>query len=288
MNKAYLRSSSKPITSNYKLDKVNKNPISKSHSNIDLNISTFEKICKLQSLLKEVASMKERFVNNKEKMIIQIEKNCFNFFKSKIAIKEIYDYISSKKYINYTLSEDIQNDLASSYELISPLIFSFRNSNKKILQLIEKCPKENYDYLSNFLVNFFYENILNPSFCQDDFMVIIYLLLEKIIENNSLNDSCLTYLENTFLYYLFINFTRKEDIRNYLCDILSDLILNIEKSVIGTLSPEIYKINEFLIEKNNEINKFQNLEKNDLRQSLYEKSKLSDSIYIKFDNFFLI
>ena len=283
MNKAYLRSSSKPITSNYKLDKVNKNPISKSHSNIDLNISTFEKICKLQSLLKEVASMKERFVNNKEKMIIQIEKNCFNFFKSKIAIKEIYDYISSKKYINYTLSEDIQNDLASSYELISPLIFSFRNSNKKILQLIEKCPKENYDYLSNFLVNFFYENILNPSFCQDDFMVIIYLLLEKIIENNSLNDSCLTYLENTFLYYLFINFTRKEDIRNYLCDILSDLILNIEKSVIGTLSPEIYKINEFLIEKNNEINKFQNLEKNDLRQSLYEKSKLSDSIYITYN-----
>ena len=288
MNSSLLRLST-TVTSNInqKLEKPNHLSLLRSNSNIsDLNnITTFEKICTLQRLLKEVTSMKERFENNKEKMKIQINKNCSNFYKSKIAIKEIYDYVSSKKYINYKLSEDIKIDLASGYEFISPLMFAFRNSNKKILQLIEKCPKENYDYLSNFLVNFFYENILNPSFCQEDFMVIVYLLLEKLIEKNVPNSLLLnniptysTYLDNTFLYYLFINFTRKEDIRNYLCVILSDLILNIENSVIGTLSPEIYKINEFIISKMNEINKLKNEENiKDNRTTIYTHSKTSDS-----------
>ena len=288
MTSSFLRlSTNAPNIINQKLEKPNKLSLLRSNSNIEAlnNITTFEKICTLQSLLKEVTSMKERFENNKEKMKIQINKNCYNFYKSKIAIKEIYDYVSSKKYKNYMLSEDIKVDLASSYEFISPLMFAFRNSNKKILQLIEKCPKENYDYLSNFLVNFFYENILNPSFCQEDFMVIVYLLLEKIIEKNVPNSLLLnnipaysTYLENTFLYNIFINFTRKEDIRNYLCVILSDLILNIENSVIGTLSPEIYKINEFIISKKNEINKLNNQDNaNKKRLSIYSTSKTCDS-----------
>ena len=292
MSQPYLRLSTKANSEmGPHMEKINKMSLIRSNSNLNEynnKTTTFEKICTLQSLLKEVTSMKERFENNKEKMEIQIKKNCYNYYKSKISIQEIYDYVLKKKYINYILSEDIQSDLSSSYEFIFPLMFSFRNSNKKILDLIEKCPKENYDYLSNFLVNYFYENILNPSFCQDDFIILIYLLLEKIIEKNvpltllgNDNPAYAKFLDNTFLNYLFNYFTRKEDIRNYLCVILSDLILDIENSIIGTLSPQIYKINEFLIEKKGELKKLKNYENN--RKSSFHENQFKESATITYD-----
>ena len=292
MSQAYLRLSTKTNSEmGPRMEKINKISLIRSNSNLNEynnKTTTFEKICTLQSLLKEVTSMKERFENNKEKMEIQIKKNCYNYYKSKISIQEIYDYVLKKKYINYILSEDIQSDLSSSYEFIFPLMFSFRNSNKKILDLIEKCPKENYDYLSNFLVNYFYENILNPSFCQDDFIVLIYLLFEKTIEKNvpltllgNDNPAYAKFLDNTFLNYLFNYFTRKEDIRNYLCVILSDLILDIENSIIGTLSPQIYKINEFLIEKKGELKKLKNYENN--RKSSFHENQFKESATITYD-----
>ena len=44
------------------------------------NFTTFEKIIILQNLLKEIISIKERFEDNKNKMIEKIYLNCYNFF----------------------------------------------------------------------------------------------------------------------------------------------------------------------------------------------------------------
>ena len=74
-------------------------------SDIDI-LSTFNKICLAQNLLKEMNSFKERFDDNKNKMIDEIGQNCLKFYKKKIMIKEIYDNFEQNnldKYINYNV-----------------------------------------------------------------------------------------------------------------------------------------------------------------------------------------
>ena len=91
MSQPYLRLSTKANSEmGLRMEKINKMSLIRSNSNLNEynnKTTTFEKICALQSLLKEVTSMKERFENNKEKMEIQIKKNCYNYYKSKISIQ---------------------------------------------------------------------------------------------------------------------------------------------------------------------------------------------------------
>ena len=59
------------------------------------NYPTYAKISLLQSLLKEMTSIKERFEDNKNDILKKIRKNCSLYYKNKISTKEIYDYCIS-------------------------------------------------------------------------------------------------------------------------------------------------------------------------------------------------
>lgn len=121
-------------------------------------LSTFNKIIKLQNFCKEMISTKERFGKNKTEMISKINKNCFNYYKNKIKMKEIYDYCQSKKpeeHIDYVLIENPELYLDNKYDNIYNFLFMLRNNNKMMLKLIEYCPEVNYEQLSDFIVNFF-------------------------------------------------------------------------------------------------------------------------------------
>ena len=130
-------------------------------------MSTFEKVVKLQNILKEIASMKIRFEANKDQILSKIKINTFKFYENKINMKEIYDYCQSdnlEDYIKYELiSEPIEyfdekgKDL---YKDIYEFFFLIRNNNKLMLKLIDKCDKEDYENLSDFLVNFCYEDTI--------------------------------------------------------------------------------------------------------------------------------
>ena len=151
-------------------------------------MSTFEKVVKLQNILKEIASMKIRFEANKDRILEKIKDNTFKFYENKINMKEIYDYCQSdnlEDFIKYELiSEPIEyfdekgKDL---YKDIYEFFFLIRNNNKLMLKLIDKCDKEDYENLSDFLVNFCYEDTINSSFIQEELMLLIYLILEKNI-----------------------------------------------------------------------------------------------------------
>ena len=74
---------------------------------------TFNKLLIAQNLLKEMYSLKERFEENKNKMIGEIEKNCFKYFKNKLHAKEIYDYFESnnlEEHIDYKLINNNDNN----------------------------------------------------------------------------------------------------------------------------------------------------------------------------------
>ena len=202
-------------------------------------MSTFEKVVKLQNILKEIASMKIRFEANKDQILSKIKINTFKFYENKINMKEIYDYCQSdnlEDFIKYELiSEPIEyfdekgKDL---YKDIYEFFFLIRNNNKLMLKLIDKCDKEDYENLSDFLVNFCYEDTINSSFIQEELMLLIYLILEKnilklpkeILNNDNNISFDLFRNDENLIYHLLRSLSRKADVRNFLCSILLDSI----------------------------------------------------------------
>ena len=219
-------------------------------------LSTFNKIIKLQNFCKEMISTKERFSKNKTEMISKINKNCYNYYKNKIKMKEIYDYCQSKKpeeHIDYILIEKPELYLDTKYDNIYNFLFMLRNNNKMMLKLIEYCPEANYEQLSDFIVNFFYEDTINSSFIQEELMLLIYLIFEKNLYEklpNEIkiedNDISFDFFRNNknILYYIIKSLTRKADIRNFLCSILVENILKLEGNR-KYLSPDVFSPKNF-------------------------------------------
>ena len=200
-------------------------------------LPTYKKICILQGLLKEMKSIKERFEDNKEDMLERIKKNCYNYYNSKIGMKEIYDYCESENpevHINYVLIENSEEILASNYQILYDILFILRDNNDIMIKIIKNCPTNSYDQLADFLVNFFYVNTINSTFNEEELMVIIYLIIEDLIMNklpktsstiNNKNDNA---FNNSILYNIFMSITRKADVRNFTCTVLTESLLKLE------------------------------------------------------------
>ena len=225
--------------------------------NINLkSFSTIQKILLLQQVLKEMTSIKQRFLDNKNKMIQKIDFNCYTYFKNKIYMKKVFDYCISRKpeeNKDYQLIEDSKLYLKNIYEPLYDLFFLIRNNNSLMFKIIELLDKLVYEDFSDFFVNYLYENIIKSSFVNDQLILMIYLLLEKLIIkslpddiNTNLNkDIPITYLKDSFLFYIFKALTRKIDVRNFLCTILNDFLLKLE-SFTMPLSVEINIVNRYV------------------------------------------
>ena len=222
-------------------------------------LTTINKIIKLQKLLKEMISMKKRFETIKTNIIDKINKNCFNFYKNKIGIKEIYDYCQSKKpeeNTSYTLVKDskqfFQDINRDIYDDVYNFLFFIRNNNKIMLQLIDKCDIKDYEELCVFLTNFCYEDTINSSFIQEELMLLIYLIFEKNIYEklpeqikNTDNEFSFSIFRNkeNIIYYILRSLSRKADIRNFLCSILVDSITKLQEDRKHLLSNFFYPNN---------------------------------------------
>ena len=231
------------------------------------NLTTFQKIIKLQEDLKIISSIKQQFEENRRKMIEKIILGCQNYFKNKISMKKIFDYCTNnepEKVYEYILLTDKQakESLGNNYNNLFNFFFILRNDNNLMLKLIENFEKENYEDIGDFLVNFCYEDTINNSFIQEEMLILIYLLLEKYIfkidinnNNNNLSyeDYYETYIKSNILYPIFIALTRKADVRNYLCNILSDIILYME-NLGNILTVDIGNIHDIIRQNEEEKN----------------------------------
>ena len=223
-------------------------------------LNTIEKIIKLQEDLKIVASIKQQFEGNQKKMIEKMNKFCLNYYKNKINMKKIFDYCSDanpEKDYEYNLltTEQAKNVLKDKYNDVFEFIFLLRNDNSLMLKILDNCSSDGYPDISDFLVNFCYEDTINSTFLQEDMLLLIYLLIEKCIikimpkleelkdQNNK--DIYGDYFKNNILYYIFLSLTRKADIRSYLCSILPENILRVE-NLRSPLTVEISLINIYL------------------------------------------
>ena len=224
--------------------------------------NTLEKIIKLQEDLKIVASIKQQFEGNQKKMFEKMNKFCSNYYKNKINMKKIFDYCSdtdAEKNYEYNLltTEQAKDILQDKYNDVYDFIFLIRNDNNLMLKIIDNSEKDGYEDISDFLVNFCYEDTINSSFLQEDMLILIYLLIEKCIikimpeldEKTKQNQNDINiyekYIKSNILYYIFISLTRKADIRNYLCSILPESIIRVE-NFRSPLSVELGRITDYL------------------------------------------
>ena len=170
--------------SKLKIEQKNGNQIINKNNYIE-SLPTFSKIGLAQNLLKEMYSLKERFEDNKNKMIDKIEQNCLKYYKNKIYSKEIYDYFETnnlEEHFDYNLTNDLKDIIQNIlYEPIYNFLFTLRNNNNLVIQIINNCNPKYYKEISNFIIHFFYEDISNCTFFQEELFLIIYLYFEDLI-----------------------------------------------------------------------------------------------------------
>ena len=228
-------------------------------------LPTYEKICILQNLLKELISIKGRFEKNKNIMIDRIKANCKDYYKSQIGMKAIYDYCKSdnpEKYYNYVLVDNIEERFGKeNYDIIYKVIFLLRNNNDLLFNLIVNCQKSSFEELADFLVNFFFNNTIDSSFNEEELIIIIYLIIEQKIlneeieagEEKNLNN---IFCKNSFIHYIFKYLTRKPDVRSFTYSILSNYIIQFEEyNDTISIDTKILKNNFIPRLRNNSINR---------------------------------
>ena len=278
-------------------------------------LPTIQKIFIVQNLLKEMISIKERFHDNKQKLIDKMDSNSFKYFKNSILIKQIYDYSGSKTLevpLNYSLSKDKIEELSKFEEenknFVIDFFFELRNNNSLMIKIMEEMNSEYYEQLSYFIVHFLYENPTSSSSSQDELILITYLIFDNFIPKflrDLINEEMLmansedSEKKKNFLYYYFLAFTRKAEIRNYISSILYDNIIELENSQRAfnlkirsihksIIEEENEKLKKVLKKKNSTFNtqissKIEQMVKN---QSILHKSTLAnDSCDLKNDNY---
>ena len=230
-------------------------------------LPTIQKIFIVQNLLKEMISIKERFHDNKQKLIDKMDSNSFKYFKNSILIKQIYDYCGSKKLevpLKYSLSKDKIEELSKFEEenknFVIDFFFELRNDNSLMIKIMEEMSNEYYEQLSYFIVHFLYENPTISSSSQDELILITYLIFDNFIPKflrDLVNEEMLmvnsedSEKKKDFLYYYFLAFTRKPEVRNYISSILYDNITELENSQ-RAFNLQIRSIHKSIIEEENE------------------------------------
>ena len=298
-----------PIKSNNINPKIN-NFYNKVRNINDLNnISTFDKIIMLQKLLKELSSIKGRFESNINKLRDKIIKKCYEYFKDKIFIKEIFDYCAEYKpeyHKSYILIENnIQYLDTNLYQMINDFYFLIRNENIMTIQIIKLSQEYVHKELSDFFINFFYENVINSSFIQDELLLIIYLLSDDLLfdsfpsninisktNNNNLYKSLIN--EKKFIFWAFQSLTKKIDVRNFINSILGPIILKME-NFRNSYSTDLKIANKFLGQRDKNIhhsfaklktidkNKFYSFQKK--KKRVNDLSKIQQGMYCKGNTF---
>ena len=216
--------------------------------------------------LKEEVALNDIFFENRDDLLKKIENNCFDYYKERIAIQEIYDHNrqnknktnEDKKRIKYVVSENPQSELPQCFDPLLKLMFYFRNNNDLTLKLIENCPKDNesFEILANFICNYFYVNIFSSTFLNENLLTLIYHLLEKEIDQLKNEKSSLNFLDSSrsFTAILLKHLSRRDEVKAYLEKILKQLLISTagllpnqkNKMFIGF---DIDKIKEFLSQK---------------------------------------
>ena len=204
----------------------------------------------LKFFLQDKASLEASVNLLKTKTVEQFSTKCKEIYTKKIEI--ILQTEKNRKLISQGIKlsggyEDISSKIQVSdgisglpTEAIPAFLFIFRENNHLMLKLIENIDNKLYDILVPFLCHFFYENFYMESTEQEEIIYIIYLLLEKEIDQ-LLTPSEQTFLDDSFIAKFLKEIGTRYEIKNYIDIILNELIANLEESYCNFYFLDIIK-----------------------------------------------
>ena len=210
----------------------------------------------LKFFLQDKASLEASVNLLKTKTVEQFSTKCKEIYKKKIEIQLSIE--KNRKIISQQIKgyDDIWSNTTVSdgisglpTDAIPDFLFLFRENNHLMLKLLENVDSKQIDILVPFLCHFFYENFYMESTEQEEIIYIIYLLLEKEIDQ-LLTPSEQTFLDNSFISKFLEEMGSRYEIKNYIDIVLNELISNLEESYSKFYSLEISKISKNL--KNDE------------------------------------
>ena len=128
------------------------------------------------------------------------------------------------------IDENDEKNILDDLKLYLPhLMFSLWENPKIMASILQNADINDVkNYLANFIVNNFYENILSPNFIEENLIYVLTLLLNS--EINSLLDAekHSLFLEGTCSGYLLEELRKKKDIQTFFKNIITESIENLE------------------------------------------------------------
>ena len=194
----------------------------------------------LKNLLREKSTFESSVKLLKTTTIDKFISNCCDIYKEKIQINILAEknkqiFSTWKKNKGKDIPDSLPNilvkkDLSDLCEdsCIKDFLFYFRENNEYMLELINCVKKEKRKDLVPFLCHFFYENFFMENQEQEELLYLIYLLMEKEVDNLD-SPSVLSFLDNSFLGDFLYEMSNKYEIRNYIDIVLNSLIREIEE-----------------------------------------------------------
>ena len=227
-----------------------------------LEVNTFSKLKNINKLLEKKKSLELSTNFIKQNTLDQLISNYCEIFKYKISMflfsEETNSILLDNQYI-----PDIDNKIeisGDSKELcygtcLKDFLFYFRENNSEIIKIVELLPEDKKIDFSFFLCNLLYGNFFDEKSGQDEFFLMIYLLLEREInglsspmEDNFLNDSFMNKVLKIFLL--------RDDIKKYINQVLISEIKKINETCFKYNSMDIIRnskkhYKEYMNYKNN-------------------------------------
>ena len=158
-------------------------------------------------------------------------------------------------------NEDKTNILEDLKIYFPYLMFSLWE-NPKIIALILRNADINdvKNYLANFIVNNFYENILSPYFIEDNLIYVLTLLLDEEINSLLSTKQHINFLDDTCSGYLLEELRKKKDIQIFFKNVITESIENLEINFSNVrFNFNIDKMNSNYLEELNKKMKSENI-----------------------------
>ena len=218
-------------------------------------------------------------ITTRDEILNQIKEKCNLLYTEKIKMMNLFENIYSndiqKKKLILIPSEETSKYFSACYLGIKDFLTLLRNYPEIMYKLIKYSDKKYFTYHFNFfLLNNFYEDILNQNFLSKEFIYIVKHLFEDIISKlDSPSDFIKTY-EDSNLSCLLNGLVYKREIQIYFNSILGNIIDDYTNSSKGSkvLLFDVSELNNFI--KNRDINYHHLIRNSDLnKKKQIEKKK---------------
>ena len=239
--------------------------------------NSFNKLKTIQLLLKKESALKNLYSNTFKNIQNDINNLCREIYEQKLKVINVTQSGENPNIIfNHELVQNNKEYMKELYLYVPKLIYHlWENPSLMAKLLLNTTDVDIKQYLAPLVCDNFYENILSPNYIEDKLVLIIYILLEKEINDlKDINDSQ-KFLDNTACSMLLNELISKKDIKEFFRIILKDNIENFESSSGDTklvLIPTV--IEKMVIERQKILKKKLSSKKNDkLKEEIPEETK---------------